>query len=285
MGYLLVGRHLGLLPFFPFVGVAIAMFIGGPRDRVRWLLAGALLAGLVVLAGERADASAVPLSDLGDPRWPALAPAAFFLPAGLVRRRWVMLAAVAAGLWALPCALPRFARDGRGTGDSVARRALPLELPLLAGRRLDDYAVRTVGDAVWALPRDSAFTEETNPRGVWLAGASTAEIVVVSPGPLADARFRLFSFAPGNEVRVRSGKAEVRSRFDSDGKRDFGVPVELPLDPIASDLGGFFPAPAREQYARLVIDVSGGGVPHRVWRKNPDLRYLGAFLSFDGGPP
>src|SRR5262249_33952297 len=64
-GYLLVGRHQGLLPFFPFVGVAFAMFIGGPRDRPRWLLLAALVGALGWMALERADASSLPLPDLG----------------------------------------------------------------------------------------------------------------------------------------------------------------------------------------------------------------------------
>ena len=48
VGYFLVGRHAGLLPYHPFAGIALALFLlGGRRDRDRWLL----LLSLVVVAG------------------------------------------------------------------------------------------------------------------------------------------------------------------------------------------------------------------------------------------
>ena len=47
-GYFLVGRHAGLLPYHPFTGIALALFLlRGPRDRDRWLL----LLSLVAVAG------------------------------------------------------------------------------------------------------------------------------------------------------------------------------------------------------------------------------------------
>ena len=167
----------------------------------------------------------------------------------------------------------------------IRDRVLPLELTLLAARRLDDYAVRVSGQILWALPRHSAFVEEPNARGVWLAGAERSEIVLAGAQPLDRIAFRLYSFAPSNVVRARSGDAEVKTTFDSDAKRDLGVPVDLPLRTIATDLGGFLGPEGKEHYARLVIETSGGGVPHRIWRKNPDLRFLGVFVSFDGSPP
>ncbi|MCE2557994.1 MAG: DUF2029 domain-containing protein [Acidobacteria bacterium] len=48
VGYFLVGRHAGLLPYHPFTGIVLALFLlGGRRDRDRWLL----LLSLVVIAG------------------------------------------------------------------------------------------------------------------------------------------------------------------------------------------------------------------------------------------
>ena len=47
-GYFLVGRHAGLLPYHPFTGIALALFLlRGRRDRDRWLL----LLSLVAVAG------------------------------------------------------------------------------------------------------------------------------------------------------------------------------------------------------------------------------------------
>ena len=48
IGYFLVGRHAGLLPYHPFTGIALALFLlRGRRDRDRWLL----LLSLVAVAG------------------------------------------------------------------------------------------------------------------------------------------------------------------------------------------------------------------------------------------
>ncbi len=48
IGYFLVGRHAGLLPYHPFAGIALALFLfAGRRDRDRWLL----LLALAVVAG------------------------------------------------------------------------------------------------------------------------------------------------------------------------------------------------------------------------------------------
>ena len=48
INYFLVGRHAGLLPYHPFAGIALALFLfAGRRDRDRWLL----LLALAVVAG------------------------------------------------------------------------------------------------------------------------------------------------------------------------------------------------------------------------------------------
>ena len=48
IGYFLVGRHAGLLPYHPFAGIALALFLfAGRHDRDRWLL----LLALAVVAG------------------------------------------------------------------------------------------------------------------------------------------------------------------------------------------------------------------------------------------
>ncbi|HYN19906.1 MAG TPA: hypothetical protein VE078_03025, partial [Thermoanaerobaculia bacterium] len=43
LGYLLAGRHAGLLPYFPFGLLVVVLFGLGPRDRSAWLLSAALL--------------------------------------------------------------------------------------------------------------------------------------------------------------------------------------------------------------------------------------------------
>ncbi len=44
VGYFLVGRHAGLLPYHPFAALAFGLFLFGRRDRDRWMLVLALVA-------------------------------------------------------------------------------------------------------------------------------------------------------------------------------------------------------------------------------------------------
>lgn len=283
--YLLVGRHCGLLAYYPFAAAALLMFVGGPRDRVRWLLAAAFAGGLASLAVLCVDSWAAPVGDLGYVRLAALVPPLFFLPAGLVRRRWLLLAATAAGLWVLPAALPRWERDGRSAARTAAHTLLPVELTLLGDNRLEDYAPRNQGDLNWLLPRREVFLEEVRNHGFWLQGAARAEVFVVSPRALDRLEFKVFSFVPDNLVQASCGQQTVQVRFDSEAKRSQGVAVSLPVEPAARDLGGFFPPPAHEYYYRVILASSSGAVPRRMWRHSTDARYLGLFLSLDGEAP
>jgi hypothetical protein len=132
-----------------------------------------------------------------------------------------------------------------------------------------------LGDAVWLLPADSFFLAERNPRGVWMRGASTADVIVVSHVPLERLSFTAVSLAADSELRIDGGAGAVRVVFDSAGKRA-GTPIELPLAAASETRGGFFP---RESRYRLRISVSGGLVPARRDPGSSDPRYLGVFLD------
>ncbi|MEO8505122.1 MAG: hypothetical protein ABI609_14575 [Acidobacteriota bacterium] len=285
LGYLLMGRNCGMLAFYPFAVAALLMFVLGPRDRVRWLLVAAFGAGMLGLALLRTEAWSAPIGDLGFTRLAGLVPALFFLPAGAVRRRWLMLAAVAAGFWVLPASLPRFERAGHAAAPSWSRSALPTELTLLGAHRLEAYGARSQGDLTWWLPKRELFLEENRSHGLWMQGGARAEIFVVSPRALGELEFKLYSFAKDNQVRASCGRQEVSVRFDSEAKRSDGVAILLPVEPVARDLGGFFPAPSHEFYYRVLLDSSSGAIPVRTWRHNADERYLGVFLSLDGQAP
>lgn len=273
----LVGRTTGLLAFFPFALVALAGSVGRGWERPRILLLVAILLGcgaLVFAGGARP-------TGLGDPRFAGLYPLLLFLP-GRIGNPLPLVGLVAAGLWTAPAVLASFLATPTVT-PSPAFSRLPLELRLLAGNRpgrpegagLPGYSARVWGDAMWLLPADEFFAGEHNPRGVWMRGASAAEVIVVSPRPLAALVFTAVSLAADNELLVDGGAGTVRVVFDSAGKRA-GTPIELPLVALARDLGGFFP---HESYYRLRVRASGGLVPARRDASASDPRYLGVFFE------
>ena len=112
-----------------------------------------------------------------------------------------------------------------------------------------------------------------------MRGASTSEIVLVSGGERAEIRFRARSLAEDNELIVESGEERVLVRFDTEGKRN-GAPVSLALKEAASDLG-LFPKGGEKIYV-FTLTVSDGIIPARRLPGNPDPRYLGVFLDFNG---
>lgn len=283
VGYLAGGRSGGLLPFYPFALLALGSSLGGSWERRRWLPALGLLVGLALVVRSPAGlAGGALLSGLGDPRLPSLVPLAMLLPARSPGKGLLALAWLAAGLFTFP-ALVASLGPGRASAPG-ALALLPLELSRLGAARpgaatlagVPGYHARALGEAIWLLPRDRFFVEEGNPRGVWMKGASAAEVIVVAPRPLDRLELVAVALAEDNELRLEAGAGAERIRFDTAGKRA-GAPVSLPLAPLARNLGGFFP---EEVYYRLRLSCSSGAVPARQNPASQDTRYLGVFLDF-----
>lgn len=294
-GWLLVGRHVGALPYFPFGLFVVGLYLADLSrrgGRARHLLAAALLVYLV-LAVVRFPWAAMPGGAEGAaPGARAMAlvyPLLLFLPRRLRAGRLVVLPALAAGLWLVPSLV--VAASGLAATYSVelpARgptyRVLPLELELLAEGRLPGYApfdrFPEATGGRWLVPRENFFISEGHPDGVWVRGGSRSEIYVVSDGPVETIRFHAQSISAENTLRVAGDHGTLRARFDTPGKRR-GVPVELHPELVASGLGLFLTdAPEDEHVYRFVLETSGGAVPARVDPRSTDLRYLGTFLSF-----
>lgn len=269
---LLAGRHGGLLPAFPFALFAIALFAAGPRERSRTLLALALGAAAVAALLLRPEAP-------GPAPWLALlAPACLLLPGRLTARRSLLLPFVAAGLWTAPLILTGLGAAPPAVLNGGPFRALPLELTQL--RELSGLAAQAWGEAVWVVPAEDFWTAEQHPNGVWMRGAASSEVVVVSPRPIPELRFRVWSLSADGELTVRSGDEQVTVRFDTPGKRA-GAPIVLHPEPVARGLG-FLPGAPEETFYRLTLETTAGAVPARLDPKSRDLRYLGVFLDFTG---
>lgn len=285
--YFAAGRFTGLLPYFPFALFALALYLLGPRDRSRHLLAATVgLCLLGILALHPYDFSGSP-GFMGSRYLAALYPAFLFLPGRISVRRSLAIPFAVAGLWtalAVVGSLPRVVPPGFQiqTAASIFRR-LPLELTLVPGGRLPGYEARAWGDAVWIVPRSQFFVEESHPHGVWVRGSSRSEVVVVSPRPLSRLAFTVYSLSDDNELILDSGAERFRVRFDSEGKRQ-GTPVEMAVRPVAEGLG-FFPQTTQERFYRIALEVTGGFVPARRDPKSRDPRDLGVFLDFTGEGP
>jgi hypothetical protein len=272
LGYFVAGRNTGLLAYFPFGLLALGLMA---RDRSRWLLLSAI--GAAVLIGlliEPHRWHGGP-GALGNARFAVLYPILLFLPGRLSLRRSLVLPFAAAALWTLPALVPGASLD------LPVFRALPLELTLLGdGVQLPGYRVRVWGETVWVLPMATSWPDEGHPNGAWLKGASTSEVVVVSPEPLERIHFNVNSLTADNELLVDSGAERVLVRFDSEGKRN-GAPVDLAVKQTASGLG-ILPGAAEEHVYRFTLTASGGIIPARRLTGSRDPRYLGVFLDVAG---
>lgn len=281
LGYLLAGRHAGLIPYFPFGVLALALLA---RDRSRGLLLAAI--GAIVLLGLLLDPHRWHGGPgaLGNARFAVLYPALLFLPGRLPARWSLVLPYAAAGLWTAAAVAGAIVPPPPHAGEIPTFRALPLELTLLGeGVQLPGYGVRNWGQGLWVVPRATFWADEGHPNGVWVRGASTSEVVVISPKPLDEVRFYAHSIAADNEMVAESGSERVLVRFDDESKRN-GAPVRLALESAATGLG-LLPGTEEEWVYRFTLSVSDGIIPARRLPGNEDPRYLGVFLDFNGRGP
>lgn len=297
--WLAVGRHVGVVPYFPFAVFVLGLYLADLRcrgGRSRHLLAGALLiygvlAVLGLGGGSGGWAASVGPSAPGARSVALVYPLLLFLPRRLRGGRALVLPFAAAGLWLAPAlagavsgALPGRPQELPGTAATgPSYRVLPLELELLSEGRLPGYAVLYRSPegqgGPWLVPRDSWLASERHPEGVWVRGASRSEVYLVAREPVDAVRFTARSISAESELVV-TGVGRLRARFDSEGKRA-GVPVEIRPELVARGLGLFLrQEPGEERIYRLVLEVTGGAVPARVDPASRDPRYLGVFLAF-----
>lgn len=217
--YLVAGRHIGLLPYFP---TLVLLILGGSLRRGRRAIAAAaVLWGIAVILSRPFDLHG------GE----AVANRLFLPVYGALplvldrRRRWLgrpTLAALAVGatlvvaapflwrLWADARSHPMVEGRGYRHPTALARAILPYETSqrwLVGGREAEHggLGVRFLSDGAWAESR----------RGrLMLAGA--AELMIASDEPLAAVRLELGAGAPG-PLEVRGGEIGERELLDGGG--------------------------------------------------------------------
>ncbi|MEM7048819.1 MAG: hypothetical protein AAF604_04130 [Acidobacteriota bacterium] len=287
--YFLIGRHTGLLPYFPFGLACLVMFCFAPRNRYRWLVLLSVVAYCGLLFLLRPGNYHGGAGFIGNRYFASIYPVLLLVAGPLRARRALWLPFAAAGLWtASVVAVPVMQIAPEFTLQTHVRsrpfQALPLELTLLPSGRIPGYWQRNWGQGTWVLRRDNFFAQEKHPEGIWVRGDSKTEVVVVSQEPLEALRFKVISPLPENVLTLDSGSHRQVIRFDSEAKRQ-GVPVELPVKPVARNLG-FYPAGPPDYYYRFTLETTDGWVPARMAPgKSRDMRYLSVFLSFSGDAP
>lgn len=282
--YFVLGRHTGVLPYFPFALFVVALFFAGPRDRSGWLLLAAVGGYCALFLLIRSHNYHGGAGFIGNRYFASIYPVLFFLPGRLRVSKALIIPFLAAAVWIAPVIAIPVQQIAPEFGLQVhtrtpAFRALPLELTLLPGGMIPGYFIRYWAGATWIVPRENFFAQEQNPDGVWVRGASSSEVILVSQEPIEALHFTVQSLSAVNVLTLRAGEQEVRVRFDSAAKRQ-GTPITLPLgEPYARDLDSFVPG-GTEYYYRLTLDSTDGMVPMRRFPDTEDLRYLGVFLDF-----
>lgn len=269
-GYFLVGRHTGLLLYFPFAVLSTLLFLAHERrSGVRWATAVALAAVAVFFL------LWIPFNwhggggFIGNRYYVNVYPAFLFLVTRIAPA-WSTLAGYLAGGVFLGSVL--FTPLGRSTPSPTLQfhvrsgvfRPFPVELSL---RQVPGYQTVNLGP-VQLRGRD----DQMMPRGesVWLRGADTNELWLVSLEPLERLLFRVTSFAEDNRVELEMGGArEVIER-----ERGVGPAAEndhrlVELDPDGPDRIRWSDGTPRYVY-RLTALIAGGEVRQFEFQAPPE---------------
>lgn len=258
LGYFLVGRHTGLVPYFPFAVLALGLFLAhGRRSRERWVLLAAL--GVVALfflvfipANWQGGGGFV-----GNRYFVNVYPAFLFL-AARIAPAWLPAVGYAAGGLFLGGVLftPFGAAVPEPTLQAHVRGApfglLPLELSL---REVPGYHQADLGGLRLLGRRDV-----TLPRGgsVWVQGATEVELLLLAAEPLPEPlHFRVRSPAPGNRVRLRMGDA--RESFEAGPGTGSGPVHRVALSPGGPTARAHGPGGELAVY-RLEVETETGRV-------------------------
>jgi hypothetical protein len=224
LAYFLVGRDVGVLPYFLPLLLGVLAF---RRDRGRWALPAAVALGALCFLLVRPFNFYGGGGAVANRYFLPLYPALWFMAARPLRTATVALAALLAApflwpLWRHPGAFP-VGEDGRYRHVSVvARRVLPYEttqshIPGGQDANANGIWVKLLSSDVW------------RPAGgrTWrMAGNGEADLLVGSPKPLSFLAVELDRRAP---TRLAAGGRELRpSLLRPNGAEVFEVPLTRP---------------------------------------------------------
>lgn len=201
--YFLVGRNVGILPYFLPLLLALLAARGD-----RWALGlGAALAAVGFLVAHPYDFAAFGGGE-GNRLFLPLYAALWFLAAKPVRSAWAVVVALLAAPFLLP--LPAVAERVQGwLPYEATQRELPGAWISQGGLR-----IKPTSPSVWPAPAGSDFR---------IAGGQRGELVIASPGPL---EILELEFDRNASTTLQANGAEVRpTRLGADGSVTFPVPL------------------------------------------------------------
>ena len=273
IGYFLVGRHFGFVPFF-FPGVvAVVLALWRRRDLEVW--------HLLILAAAAATAGGLLLylpyswsgggGPSGNRYFLSVYPVLLFLTPPLRSVGPALVAWLGGSLFTAQILLNPFvsAKQPYLNVQHGAFRWLPVELTMANDLpiALDPLRARVVYQAdptvLLYFLDDNAYLPE--PPGIWIAGRRRADLIVRTDGPME--RVAVTLSAPiDNQVTLRLGGSEVVVPVRA------GVPAQVTLAPRG--------VVSRQSWAYLLsVTTRDGFVPRLLEPHSTDPRYLGVALQ------
>lgn len=216
VGYFLWGRHAGLILYLPFAALSVLLFLlHGRRSVERWLILAAVAAVALFFLLQIAWNWQGGGGFVGNRYFVNVYPAFLFLVTR-IRPRWTVPAGYAwAGLFLAPLIFTPFGDVGpeptlQAHVRNLPFRWFPLELTL---RNVPGYHRIPMGDF-----RMIARKDQFLPLGeaVWVRGADSIEIYLMSGAPLEKLVFQVSSPAPRNRVRIDLGDEEKSLELKGD---------------------------------------------------------------------
>ncbi len=285
LGYFLIGRHTGFVPYMPMAVLALLLFVlHARRSRDRWItLACAALTALTFLlwipfnwhggggfVGNRYFANAYP---------------AFLFLATVVRPSWLLLASTGMSTLLLGTALltPWGAPVPNPTLQAHARAGVYRYLPLEIGfrRPISGHSAFAVRD-IEILGRDDVYRVLSPAEGIfWTRGGTRAEVWLSTDSPREQVVFEVQTWAPDNRIRISTGAETHALAFEdahSPAEKRRILTLRLPSGRTIESGG------QERHFYRLHIDSSAG--MHQAGNMlnvtvNP-LFYVGAALTYVG---
>ena len=273
LGYFLVGRHFGLLPFF-FPGVvAIALFLVARRERLpwHWWTLGAVALSVVVLSGTMPYTWSGGGGPPGNRYFLSIYPVLLFLTPPMTSFvpaivAWAGGAAFVAHILMNPfvAAKQPYLSPERGL-----LRALPVELtmvddlPIALDRFRHRLEYRSDPDLLLSLLDRNV--QRSGPLDLWVAGKSRADVVVRSGQCLSSMEVTLRS-PVANRVTVRFGGDEATIDLSP------GVEARVVLAPSGLHVRGWW------AYL-LSVRTTAGFIPSLLVPGSRDQRFLGAVIA------
>ncbi len=278
IGSFLWGRHTGLLPYLPFAGLSLLLFlVHGRRSGVRWLIVAALavvaLFFLVFIPFNWHGGGGF----VGNRYFVNVYPAFLFLVTAIRPAASVLVGFAAGALflgsllftpWGAPVVQPTLQAHVRGR----AFGWLPLETTIM--RRIPGYDGATVNGA-WLRFRKDVVDRRGDQ--LWTQGGTEVEIWMVTPEPIYDAFFEVASEAPNNRIEIVTPGETRQLEFDGENRSRLvqlamGEPVFI--DPVEGSPGF--------RYALRVKSETGQHPrqPDGSWAE--PAFYLGAAVAYLG---